>query len=117
MRVMRRKNRDASHGSPRFLTAQKRLFGMTTAKAACEGGLCFWRELQSRFDPGVVFEGERELRIRGLLNECQQACEQSILIRFRQFDEAERLQPALGCPHGKHDLRFLADGSFTEVEN
>jgi len=60
---------------------------------------------------------KKELRIRRLLDECKQACQQSVFTPLRQLDEAEGLQPALGRPHGKHDLRFLADGSFTEVEN
>ena len=52
-----------------------------------------------------------------MLNESQQAGLQSILAGLGQFNEAKRLEPTLGGPHGKHDFRALADSCFAEVKD
>ena len=51
------------------------------------------------------------------LNELQQTRFQGSFGGFRQVDEAEGLEPALGGPHREHHLCFLADGGFPELED
>jgi hypothetical protein len=56
-------------------------------------------------------------RILQALNELLQTRFQSCFRGFGQVNEAKRLEPALGSPHGEHHLCFLADGGFTKVED
>ena len=51
------------------------------------------------------------------LDQRQKAAVQSVLACGGQFDEAEGLEPSLSGPHGKHDLRPLADRRIAKVKD
>ena len=51
------------------------------------------------------------------LDQRQQAGVQSVFACGGQLDEAERLQPTLGGPHGKHDLSSFANRGITQVKD